>query len=164
MRESIISYYDILMGKAITNSEYRALAELRYRIRQFLSGTDEAARRAGLEPQQYLLMLTVRGLPEGEEATIGLLAQRLALRHNTAVELVNRLEKHGYVRRERTGDDRRQVQVSLLPAGAKLVRRVARQRIADLREDGVALVNALHSVIGKSALSRKSPETAGGRS
>ena len=152
------------MGKAITNSEYRALAELRYRIRQFLSGTDEAARRAGLEPQQYLLMLTVRGLPEGEEATIGLLAQRLALRHNTAVELVNRLEKHGYVRRERTGDDRRQVQVSLLPAGAKLVRRVARQRIADLREDGVALVNALHSVIGKSALSRKSPETAGGRS
>jgi len=164
LRESIISYYDILMGKAITNSEYRALAELRYRIRQFLSGTDEAARRAGLEPQQYLLMLTVRGLPEGEEATIGLLAQRLALRHNTAVELVNRLEKHGYVRRERTGDDRRQVQVSLLPAGAKLVRRVARQRIADLREDGVALVNALHSVIGKSALSRKSPETAGGRS
>jgi len=164
LRESIISYYDIFMRKAITNSEYRALAELRYRIRQFLSGTDEAARRAGLEPQQYLLMLTVRGLPEGEEATIGLLAQRLALRHNTAVELVNRLEKHGYVRRERTGDDRRQVQVSLLPAGAKLVRRVARQRIADLREDGVALVNALHSVIGKSALSRKSPETAGGRS
>jgi DNA-binding MarR family transcriptional regulator len=143
------------MPTAITAADYRALAELRYRIRQFLSGTDAVARKAGLEPQQYLLMLAVRGIPESMQATIGWLAGRLALKHNTTVELINRLEKHGYVHRERTGEDRRRVRVSLLPRGAKSVEQVAQRRISELREDGVALVNALHAVIGTKVAPRK---------
>src|SRR5258707_12625693 len=92
----------------INTDEYRALAELRYRIRHFLHEGDAVAQAAGLEPQQYLLLLTIRGLPAGEEATIRTLAERLALRHHSVVELIDRLETHGYVRRARGREDRRQ--------------------------------------------------------
>ncbi len=80
------------MGLYITPAEYRALAELRYRIRHFLREGDAKARAVGLEPQQYLMLLAIRGLPEGSEATIQTLAERLALKHHSVVELVDRLE------------------------------------------------------------------------
>ena len=99
------------MPSEITTAEYRALAELRYRIRKFVGEGDAVARAVGLEPQQYLLLLALRGLPEGEEATIRTLADRLALKHHSAVELIDRLEVHGYVRRNRSRDDRRRVLV-----------------------------------------------------
>src|SRR5215467_5005491 len=105
----------------ITTAEYRALAELRYRIRRFLSEGDTVARAAGLEPQQYLLLLSLRGLPETEEASIRTLADRLALKHHSTVELIDRLEVRGYVRRTRNRDDRRRVLVSLLPRGERLL-------------------------------------------
>jgi DNA-binding MarR family transcriptional regulator len=101
------------VAKEITTAEYRALAELRYRIRKFVRDGDIVARSAGLEAQQYLLLLAIRGMPEGEEPTIRSLAERLALKHQSTVELIDRLESHGYVRRARSRDDRRRVLVSL---------------------------------------------------
>ncbi len=100
------------MTTEITSEEYRALAELRYRIRRFLREGDAVAQAAGLEPQQYLLLLTIRGLPAREEATIRTLAERLALKHHSVVELIDRLAAHGYVRRTRGREDRRRVLVS----------------------------------------------------
>ena len=135
------------MTKEITTAEYRALAELRYRIRKFVREGDAAASAAGLEPQQYLLLLAIRGLPEGEEATIGTLADRLALKHHSAVELIDRLEARGYVHRSRSRDDRRRVLVTLLPRGEKLLEQVARQRISELRASGAALVNAISALL-----------------
>src|SRR5258707_13792969 len=117
--------YTERMAAEITTAEYRALAELRYRLRKFVGEGDAAARAAGLEPQQYLLLLALRGLPEGEEATIRTLADRLALKHHSVVELIDRLEMHGYVRRSRSRDDRRRVLVRLLPRGEKLLEEVA---------------------------------------
>src|SRR3979490_3073323 len=101
----------------IATSDYRALAALRYRIRLFLSEGDAAARRAGLEPQQYLLLLSVRGLPKGPKTTIQVLADRLMLKHNSTVGLIDRLETHGYLRRTQSRQDRRCVLVKLLPRG-----------------------------------------------
>ena len=138
----------------IATADYRALAELRYRIRHFLYEGDAAARQFGLEPQQYLLLLAVRGLPEGTEATIRTLAERLALKHNSAVELIDRMEKHGYVHRIRSLDDRRCVLVSLLPRGKKLLGKVARQRITELRAGGTALVNTIDALLGHKRQSR----------
>lgn len=128
-------------------AEYRALAALRYRIRLFLREGDAAARRVGLEPQQYVLMLNLRGLPDGVEATIHTLAGRLGLKHNTTVELIDRLAKQGYVSRKRSRDDRRCVIVSLLPRGEKLLEQVARQRLTELFAGGTALVDALHALL-----------------
>ena len=142
------------MPTKIATADYRALAELRYRIRHFLYEGDAAARRCGLEPQQYSLLLAVRGLPEGTKATIRTLAERLALKHNSAVELIDRMEKHGYVRRIRSLDDRRCVLVSLLPDGKKLLEKVARRLITELRAGGTALVNAMDGLLGLKRQSR----------
>jgi DNA-binding MarR family transcriptional regulator len=145
----------------ITSAEYRALAELRYLLRKFVREGDSVARSAGLEPQQYLLLLAIRGLPEGEEATIRALADRLALKHHSAVELIDRLESHDYVRRSRSRDDRRRVLVALLPRGEKLLEQVARHRISELRASGTALVNAISALLesGRSPRTGKAQKT-----
>jgi DNA-binding MarR family transcriptional regulator len=145
------------MSGEIRTEQYRALAELRHQIRQFLSEGDSAARAAGLEPQQYLLLLMIRGLPEGQAATIRTLAERLTLKHHSAVELVDRLEANGYVRRTRARDDRRNVIVSMLPRGERMLEDVARQRINELRSNGHELVRAIDRLLDRKgkAASRK---------
>jgi len=143
------------MAARIATTDYRALAELRYRILHFLAEGDSTARELGLEPQQYFLLLAVRGLPAGAQATIRTLAERLALKHNTTVELVDRLERRGYVRRRRSPADHRCVLVRLLPRGERLLEQVARQRITELRGGGAALVNAIDAVLGREGQSRK---------
>ena len=137
------------MPGEITTEEYHALAELRYRIRHFLSEGDTVARAVGLEPQQYLLLLAIRGLPEGQEATIRTLAERLALKHHSAVELIDRLATNGYVRRTRGRDDRRRVLVSLLPRGERILEQVARHRIGELRATGHDLVRTIDQLLAK---------------
>jgi DNA-binding MarR family transcriptional regulator len=138
----------------ITIDNYRALAELRYRIRHFLRDGDAAARAAGLEPQQYLMLLTIRGLPEGEQATIRTLAERLALKHHSAVELIDRLESHAYVHRNRGRDDRRSVIVSLLPRGERILETVARQRIKELHSHGRELARAIELLLERRSHAR----------
>ena len=149
------------MAKAITTQEYQALAELRYRIRRFVREGDAVANASSLEPQQYLLLLMIRGMPEGQEATVSNLAERLALKHHSVVELIDRLESHGYVRRTRSREDRRSVLVSLLPRGEKMLEEVAQHRISELRASGATLVNAISSLLedGRSSLGKK--ESAG---
>ncbi|MGB7438806.1 MAG: MarR family transcriptional regulator [Candidatus Acidiferrum sp.] len=135
------------MPGKVSESEYRALGELRHLIRRFVQEGDVAAKQAGLEPQQYLLLLAIRGLPPGQEATISALANRLSLRHHSTVELIDRMEAHGYVKRIRGREDRRQVLVSLQPHGAKLLERVVEQRIIELRANGRALVAAISALL-----------------
>jgi DNA-binding MarR family transcriptional regulator len=147
------------MGVEITNEEYRALAELRYRIRHFLREGDVVAQAAGLEPQQYLLLLMIRGLRDGPEATIRALAERLALKHHSVVELIDRLEVHGYVRRSRGRDDRRRVLVSLLPRGERVLQEVAQQRINELRSYGHQLVRAIGQLLERPRKSGNSNPT-----
>src|SRR5712692_2738503 len=121
------------MARSMSSAEFRALAEFRYQIRQFLNGSERAARSAGLEPQQYLFLLALRGLPTGREATIRDLAERIQLRHHSAVELVDRLERAQLLRRERSRADRRQVILHLTPRADKILSRLAWQRITELR-------------------------------
>jgi DNA-binding MarR family transcriptional regulator len=143
------------MPEKITEEEYRALGELRYLIRRFLQEGDTKAKQVGLEPQQYLLLLAVRGLPAGEDATISTLANRLSLRHHSTVELIDRMEAHGYVKRVRGREDRRQVLVSLQARGEKLLETVVEQRIIELRGTGRALVAAISSLLESRVRSSK---------
>ena len=159
MAKCIAARYTYVVTAEITTEEYCALAELRYRIRHFLREGDAVALAAGLEPQQYLLLLMVRGLPEGEEATIRTLAERLALKHHSAVELIDRLEAHGYVRRSRGRDDRRRVLVSLLPRGERILEGVARQRINELRSYGRELARAIERLLERARKSTSGNHT-----
>jgi len=138
----------------ITTDEYRALAELRHRIRLFVGEGDAKAHAEGLEPQQSLILLAIRGLPESAEATIRMLAERLALKHHSVVELVDRLEERGLVKRARSREDRRRVLVSLLPRGEKLLEEVARHRISELRSSGAAFVKAIEALLEKDGRKR----------
>jgi DNA-binding MarR family transcriptional regulator len=135
------------MKHTISDAEYRALAELRYRIRHFIQEGDAAAQRANLEPQQYLMLLAIRGLPQRAPATIRTLAERMAVKHHSAVELIDRLESHGLARRSRSAGDKREVRVSLMPRGSKLLERVARERLSELKASGAALANAITALV-----------------
>ena len=88
-------------------------------------------------------------MAEGQAATIRTLAERLTLKHHSAVELVDRLEGNGLVRRARARDDRRNVIVSLLPRGERMLEEVARQRIDELRSNGHALVRAIDRLLDR---------------
>src|SRR5487761_975726 len=99
------------MSGAMTPAEYQALAEFRFLIRRYLTNTETAARSVGLQPQQYGCLLALRGLPNGQEASIRNLADRLQIRHHSAVELVDRMEQRGLFRRERSKEDKRRVLV-----------------------------------------------------
>jgi DNA-binding MarR family transcriptional regulator len=131
------------MEKLLTLADYESLAELRYQIRRFLHFSEQASREAGLEPRQHQLMLTLKGLPTGTRPRIGELAERLQIRHHSAVELANRLATGGYVRRHRAGADRREVLLSLTPKGEKILRELSLHHKAELRMRGPALVAAL---------------------
>jgi DNA-binding MarR family transcriptional regulator len=131
----------------VSDADYRALAEFRYRIRHFLAESGRAARSAGLEPEQFQLLLAVRGMPIGQEASIQAVAERLDVNHNTAVERVDRLAQMRLVRRVQSGTDRRIVLVELSAHGRRVLEQLARKRMEELRASGLHLVESLAKVI-----------------
>jgi DNA-binding MarR family transcriptional regulator len=143
----IVGRYTSEMKPRFLDPQYRALAELRYQIRLFVHGSDAAAQAMGLEPQQFQALLAIRGLPSSQAATIRVLAERLLLKHHSAVGLIDRLEANGFVIRCRNQRDRRQVLVTLSPTGQRLLEKIARQRLEDLRSNGRALVEALGALL-----------------
>ncbi len=135
------------MSKSLTAIDYESLAELRYQIRRFLRFSEQASRKAGLEPQQHQLMLALKGLPQGTVPKIGELAERLQIQHHSAVELANRLASGGYVRRHHAEIDRRIVLLALTPKGEKVLRELSLHHKAELRLRGPELIAALKRVM-----------------
>lgn len=107
--------------KALKPADYKSLAEFRQLLRRFLVFSEEAARKAGLAPQQHQALLAIKGAEEGDSPSVGDLAQWLAIKHNSAVGLVNRLSKAGYLARRVHPSDRRRVTLALTPAGERLL-------------------------------------------
>lgn len=139
--------------------DYHTLADLRYQLRRFLRVREVAARAAGVEPQQYLMLLQVKGLEGRAVPTIGALAERLQISHHAAVQLVDRLSRRGMVERRRDGPDRRAVAVGLRPAGETLLRRLARQSLTELTAEGPQLVASLRRLIESSTRGKASSPT-----
>ncbi|MCU1301074.1 MAG: transcriptional regulator, MarR family [Candidatus Sulfotelmatobacter sp.] len=133
--------------KKLTLSDYQALAEFRYQIRRFLRFSEQVVKRAGLERGQYQLMLAIKGMPTGIRPRISELADRMQIRHHSAVELVNRLEAGGFVHRTRAEDDRREVLLALTPKGEKTIGELALHHHDELRSSGPELVTALRRVM-----------------
>ena len=127
---------------ALTKEALEALSEFRYRLRCFLRFSEEAARREGITVLQYQLLLHVGGFPGREWATIGEVAERLQSQHHGVVALVSRCEELRLVQRKPDPEDRRQVQVHLLPKGRRHLNRLA----ALHREQLPALYHAVQAV------------------
>jgi DNA-binding MarR family transcriptional regulator len=140
------------------DAKFIAQAEFRYQIRRFLHFSEKAARRAGLHPQQYQLLLAIRGLPRGHEATIGHLAERLQLQHHSAVELINRAERRGLVKRAAGHQDRRQVIVRLTGKGRTLLQKLAYEHRNQLSAAVPQLVRSLKALARKEAVKSRGRE------
>ena len=134
---------------SLDTEDYRALAEFRYQIRRFLAVGEEIAHSARLQPQQYTMLLMLRGLPAGQEPTILVLAERLQIRHNSAVELANRLAKGGLIRRDRSQSDSRKVLIQLTPKGVALIEKLVEKRFVQLHSSQPELVSALNRVLAR---------------
>jgi DNA-binding MarR family transcriptional regulator len=144
------------MKKNLTLHDYQSLAEFRHQIRRYLRFSDTAVRGSELEPRQYQLLLALKGLPPNVRARIGELAEQLQIQHHSAVELVDRLEAGGLVRRQRGTQDRREVLVVLTPAGEKVLRELVLHHRNELFSRGPALIEALRRVLQSSTKSRDS--------
>lgn len=124
------------------------MAELRYQIRKFLRFSENAARQAGIEPQQHQLLLAIRGLPDGASPTIGVLAERMQLQHHSTVELVDRLVERNFLCRLRSTNDRRQVLVKLTHDGEDFLEKLSLHHLEELQSAGPTFVKVLNSLIG----------------
>lgn len=120
-------------GRSLSDAEYRQLADFRYAIRSFMEFSEQAARNAGLTPQQHQALLAVRGLTIDGNATLGALAERLRVRHHSTVELVNRLTEAGLIRRSIDADDRRRVLLSLTSKATRILESLSATHLEELR-------------------------------
>jgi DNA-binding MarR family transcriptional regulator len=136
-------------SQTLSIEDYRVLSEFRHQIRRFLSFSSQVAREYGLEPRQHQLLLVVKGLPVDREPTIGELAERMQIRHNTAVELVDRLEERGLVVRRRGKADRRKVYVDLTDEGEAVLSELSLHHMDELKLIGPELVRTLDALTGE---------------
>jgi DNA-binding MarR family transcriptional regulator len=119
-----------------SSSEYAMLAAFRFRLRQFLAFSEEAAARAGVTQQQYQALLVVRAHLGPGLLSISELASQMLIKHHSAVGMVNRLEELGMVRREPDSGDRRKVGIRLTPTGLRVFDRLASVHRGELRRIG----------------------------
>lgn len=136
-----------LKAHARDRFDYQALADFRYGIRRFLNFSEQAARAAGIEPQQHQALLAIKGLPSARKATVGALAERLQIQHHSAVELADRLEARGLLKRIRSRADRREVVLRLTRRGEQLLAELSLPHRAELRSAGRALLRALEAAM-----------------
>jgi DNA-binding MarR family transcriptional regulator len=124
----------------------RTLAEFRVELRRFLHFSERAALEAGLQPQQHQLLLQVAGAPEVTVATIAYAAERLGLKHNSAVELVNRSEREGLLARTADLGDKRRAILRLTRKGKQVMGRLAGDHARELNELAPWLAQALEHI------------------
>src|SRR5438270_819209 len=133
--DSIVSAGRIVSGSMVRNS--------------FLRRRRSAAQDAGIEPQQYELMLAVKGLSPDKKPTIKQIAEQLRLQHHSTVELTTRLVKRGLIRRERSKDDRRSVLLSVTKEGQRAMDQVVQYSLDQLREEAPELLRTLARLVRK---------------
>jgi DNA-binding MarR family transcriptional regulator len=148
------------MAKKSTLPDFKAMSELRYQIRRFLRFSEQAARQAGIEPQQHQLLLAVRGLPAHLKPTIGVLAERMQLQHHSTVELIDRLVDRGLLCRLRATDDRRQVLVKLTRDGEEFLQTLSMHHLQELQSAGPKFVKILQGLIDNTESPASTSETA----
>lgn len=134
------------MTTRLSLREYRALADVRYRIRAFLTFSEDAARRAGVEPQQHQLLLAIKGMPAGSRATIKAVAARLQIQHHSAVELATRAVSSALIVRRHDAEDGREVTLHLTARGSRLLESLSREHRRELDSAASHLVQALRTL------------------
>jgi DNA-binding MarR family transcriptional regulator len=134
-------------AKRLSKRQHERLAAFRYALRHFLHFSEEAAQAAGLKPQQHQALLAIKGYPGRQSVTVGELAERLQIRHHSAVELVDRLAAQNLVARSTSAKDRRFVLVQLTGAGDEVLERLSAVHTEQLKTLGPELIRRLNEII-----------------
>ncbi|HEX4299361.1 MAG TPA: MarR family transcriptional regulator [Gammaproteobacteria bacterium] len=127
----------------VSDEDYLMLASFRAALRKFLRTSEDIAHNLGLTPQRHQAMLAVRGFPGEEPPTVGDLAAKLHIRHNSAVGLVTRLVNEGYLRREKSKLDQRRQHVRLTPKGQSILDKLTEAHRIELRHIGPDITRLL---------------------
>ena len=136
------------MDVAKAQSSLKSLAEFRFQMRKFLNFSEMASERCGIPAQQYQLMQVIAAMPEDQQASITYLSERMILRHNSTVELVDRAERAGLVRRENDPKDMRRSLVQLTAQGQEIVERLVAEHLRELSPLCDVLIHALRELQG----------------
>jgi DNA-binding MarR family transcriptional regulator len=128
--------------RGLNPSAYEALADFRHALHHFLRFSERAVQACGLDPQEYQLLLSVKGIPQ--RATIDLLAEQLEMEHARTVQLINGMESRGLVLRiaGRTGGS-----VELTPYAESLLPLLATFHCSELRSSAPTLLRALETLL-----------------
>jgi DNA-binding MarR family transcriptional regulator len=132
-----VSFYDV---------DYEALAQFRYRLRKFLSFSEAAAHKAGLTSQQHQALLAIKGFSRGGAISVGDLADRLLVRHHTAVELVDRMAKLALLRRTADHADGRRILLQMTRKGEQKLLMISKMNFEELRAATPAFARLLRSL------------------
>jgi DNA-binding MarR family transcriptional regulator len=132
-----------------TKKKLLAVAEFRHHLRAFLRFSEVAAETAGLRSQQYQLLQVVAAVPEDEAPTIAYVANRLFLRHNSVVELVDRTEQQGLLGREVDANDHRKILLRLTRRGEELLTSLVGVHMEQLKQWGPEMIDVLRRVTGE---------------
>jgi DNA-binding MarR family transcriptional regulator len=117
----------------LTAADYEKLLAFRTGLRNFLSWSEKRAREAGLTPAQHQLLLAVKGHPGSQPPTVGDIAGYLLLRHHSTVELIDRAEAAGLVRRGPDEGDGRVIRIRLTADAEKRLGQLSSAHLNELR-------------------------------
>ncbi|PST61945.1 MarR family transcriptional regulator [Rhizobium sp. SEMIA4064] len=131
------------LDETLSQADYEALATLRYTLRKFMDFSTSAAHQEGLPPQQHQALLAIKGNPENETMTIGMLAERLLIAPHTATELVGRLIDAGYVTRHPDPADKRRQTLRLTEKSEEILRRLTAIHLREIRDMAPELIDIL---------------------
>jgi len=119
--------------RKLSQKNYEALADFRFALRRFFAFSEEAAGAVGLSPKQYQALLAIKGGADGSKLGIQEIADRLMIRHHTAVELVDRLVSNGFVTRVKCETDQRRVQVCISDKADRIMNKLAAAHLRELK-------------------------------
>lgn len=139
----LLSQSTMTTPQPLVKAQYETLAEFRYVLRQFIRFSEEAAQAAGITPQHHQALLAIKGYPGRDCVTVGELAERLQLRHHSAVGLVDRLVTEKLVVRTPSKEDRRRVFIKLSRRGEGVLAKLSSTHTQQLRRMGPGLSRIL---------------------
>jgi len=133
---------------SLTLDDYQALGAFREALRRFLAFSEAGAEELGLTAQQHQALLAIKAFTGDEPMTVGQLAQRLQIKSNSAVGLVQRLQDRGLVTREASVDDRRRALLRLTPAAEQALEQISVKNLAQLKSSAAVFTELLATLQG----------------
>jgi len=116
----------------LTRDDFEHLLAFRTSLRRFQRWSEDQAKEAGLTHVQHPLLVAIKGHPGSEPPTVGELADYLLLRHHSTVELVDRAEAAGLVRRVTDARDGRLARVRLTGRGDRILTQLTPSHLVEL--------------------------------